>query len=1415
MKSSFRHLFASARNSVIRRKAPVKPGELMKSFQYSRFIYRCLTSLGLASTLLLFPSQPKATAEVTSFGISVLKDGTGPFVSPDPTYPGSNNAGNDANDTNGIVRTYDTITYGVNYATNQQPNVSTSYKLTITDDHHLWDENQTECAGNITISADRKTLTCSEVLPSSTTGLLKFTAFVLGTAPHEASLKVEAVIQADGKTINAGPTDTKVSATPKMDLVKDRPAKPRRDGTFKAGPNGEEGVVYVWPLSVVAPKGSEMLSNPITITDVVSGISPNARLYNWGGRNGCAPNTNDGGNDPTDLGERIGELPYGSTNIANASQQDRAVGDSGTWTCTQNQPGEDIEIIITGADLSGRHRPSLNSNGGTLNADEIYLIAGGVEIWIPTSDFPAGGNQLTVTNSYNFLDTLSITSQTNVEPDKGSNNNVPLSDTDNVNNDRQFTLERPVPGAGQSKEYRTPYDGGSFNPRLLYPMTERRSGDGVVMPEQVFGGYFIMNNSGSGDLSNAMVCDKFDNRTQILAPHPTTGKYVQIFEFDNNRLDESEVIIEYGVGGDNASDSYYGDETAPIGDTARYNAQRNATCGDSDATWYSEAQLTSELIPRVTRVRIRPSATNGVLGENRRLDGVVHLKALNIDPVTGDRIPDLNILANHVTSRADDINSGNWRNGNYRPENHGGNDDGDRLRLTRGIVRVDKKTDNPNNSTEADDSINSVKASENITFVLESTLTAFVNNAPAANIVLTDTLPAELSYVFGSANIAPTSVTENNDGTTTLVWELGNRVPNETIPSINFQATAGFDIAGGTSVTNTAVITALDGDGQPLDSSSEDLRTDTRSIVVSNSAAFNIFKEAVNPEINLGDDIVYDLYFANLSDNIDVAPGSKFIDILPYEGDSGIRNQFDGAGTPPTDYTATPIFKSIVDLDNVGFSFEYTNDTPSNINDNPETQNSSTKWCTQTQIDNNEADCPLADLSDVTAIQITAPEIKAGDPTRKLRLTMNSAGSLGSDVYTNNFKGTPNHPSLGFIPSVDATVRTPPAPVDYGDAPTTYGNPSHIVPNTPTIYLGSTIPDSETNPQLGDDAGVGADGDDNNGTDDEDGISSFPSLTAGAKDYNIPADNITVNGTGTLHAWIDFNKNNTFEAEEHTSVAVNNGNLETGLNWSDITIGAEGDTYARFRFTSDASVTSSTPSGSASDGEVEDYQVAFAAIANNPNILLVKRITKINNGTTTNNGDNLAIYNQEDSNPYDDNKVEITDLPQNQADPKPDTDKWLDTTEDTSSTFLIGGINGGKVEPDDEIEYTIYYLSAGDREANNVLVCDRIPGNVSFIPNSFNNEANQATGGPQNADRGIQWLKDGNTESLTNAGDGDVAQYFPPGVEPSSVYPQIKCGGTNTNGAVVVNLGDLPGANSDGVQLDKTYGFIRFRGRVK
>ena len=169
--------------------------------------------------------------------------------------------------------------------------------------------------------------------------------------------------------------------------------------------------------------------------------------------------------------------------------------------------------------------------------------------------------------------------------------------------------------------------------------------------------------------------------------------------------------------------------------------------------------------------------------------------------------------------------------------------------------------------------------------------------------------------------------------------------------------------------------------------------------------------------------------------------------------------------------------------------------------------------------------------------------------------------------------------------------------LDYADAPATYGAPSHII--SATLKLGANTPDNENAAQ----PNVMANGDDTTGIDDEEGIILQP-LSPGASSYTLPAENISATGTGTLHAWVDFNKNGIFSDTEYTSVTVNSGVLSSALNWSGITVGAIGTTYARFRFTSGAltdnaltpTVDERASSTNAPDGEVEDYALAIINI---------------------------------------------------------------------------------------------------------------------------------------------------------------------------------------------------------------------------
>ena len=231
----------------------------------------------------------------------------------------------------------------------------------------------------------------------------------------------------------------------------------------------------------------------------------------------------------------------------------------------------------------------------------------------------------------------------------------------------------------------------------------------------------------------------------------------------------------------------------------------------------------------------------------------------------------------------------------------------------------------------------------------------------------------------------------------------------------------------------------------------------------------------------------------------------------------------------------------------------------------------------------------------------------------------------------------------------------------------------------------------------------------------------------------------------------------------------------------------------------------------------EDVTIT-APIVNNPNILLVKRITAINGLNRKRDGSPLNTYEDDSNNAYDDNNITILTQP-TKADPPLDTDKWP-----TPSTFLLGAINGGNIKPNDSIEYTIYFLSTGDAPATNALFCDRVPSNVTFIPAAFNGltPAPGASGA-----RGISaHIYGGNPSSTSpsnpfdnpysysNAADNDAARYFPPGNDPTAVYPNINCGGVNDNGAVVFNLGSLPNATAPATPTS-SYGFVRFQGRVK
>jgi uncharacterized repeat protein (TIGR01451 family) len=217
---------------------------------------------------------------------------------------------------------------------------------------------------------------------------------------------------------------------------------------------------------------------------------------------------------------------------------------------------------------------------------------------------------------------------------------------------------------------------------------------------------------------------------------------------------------------------------------------------------------------------------------------------------------------------------------------------------------------------------------------------------------------------------------------------------------------------------------------------------------------------------------------------------------------------------------------------------------------------------------------------------------------------------------------------------------------------------------------------------------------------------------------------------------------------------------------------------------------------------------AVAVETRTSSISLVKRITAINNTF-------LTGFEGDPTDPNDNGSTI-------------DDENWPQPL----ATYLRGKINGGLVKPNDEVEYTIYFL--GNRRPNiDVTLCDLVPDHQTFVTTGYNNVVPRPTEpGATLSDTGIGLALNSTTlptlptAYLTNLNDSDRGRYYPandPQTSPACQSfdiegnPSVSGAEANTNGAVVVNIvqgaTQLPPATGAGTPPN-SYGFIRFRARV-
>lgn len=185
----------------------------------------------------------------------------------------------------------------------------------------------------------------------------------------------------------------------------------------------------------------------------------------------------------------------------------------------------------------------------------------------------------------------------------------------------------------------------------------------------------------------------------------------------------------------------------------------------------------------------------------------------------------------------------------------------------------------------------------------------------------------------------------------------------------------------------------------------------------------------------------------------------------------------------------------------------------------------------------------------------------------------------------------------------------------------------------------------------------------------------------------------------------------------------------------------------------------------------------FGFDRNAPDVVMVKRITRIN-GQTTNPNDG-TVLNQ---------FVDDTTSPQADDDNSPN---W-------PSNYLIGELNAGNVRIGDEIEYTIYFLNAGRFQAENLRICDAIQGQQDLKDDAYGTNEVQLNVS-NNVDTG-----------LTSDSDGDRAEFIAAGGNvPANCNLQV----ANDNGTLVIDVNDATFTQVEGSTAQGTpnsYGLIRF-----
>lgn len=897
--------------------------------------------IGLATLvgLVLIPAAASAATLDATFGPTLT--GTAPFDA-------TGGAGNDVDPLDDIVRTNDYVTYTWAISVNDGNSPDTTITQTLPSGIEWESPLPAFClTGGVTpvsnISPDGSTIVCNLGDKDSSTGSADqypVVAKVRGDIPNGTVLSSNfTVSSSDPGTPDASPSQPEVvnvTAAPRVNLIKSQP-NPAESLGYNAGVWGQ---FVTYPVSLAVDsvlngkgsKGNELLETPIDFDDVFT-LTP-------GGVDfvliGCGPNAG-----------HISGIPNGNGGSGNSATL------SGTPVCSQGFAGGDISFQVpANADLTGDHVPTNTAGGGTVPANRAYLATYYIRVFVPNQEIVDAGGVVQIDNTYGSLDAESISGQENVDPPEDNSQSIDLEATD------------PQPGTTSIGKWFSP--SGS---------TTQWGQNQHIYPETTFWGFLRLSTGGHLPIpaGTVAICDMFDNTSYHLTLEGTVGPVPNqpAWLTGSAAGTGANAVLEYGTGGVRGHDpDGWGTDGTPPG-------ARDDSCADgaSPTGWSSDPATVPGGLEAITKIRVRylaeiPAGTGDV--STLRMN----FKARNVGLGETDPLETGTILANFAKiSRNQDSGSPTWSGNSYNPETIGGSV-GRRVILTRGDVRLAKDSD-PSGRTIA-------LSGDVIGYRINVTATGeHLPDGVMRDVTVRDTLDQYQSYVVGSGVPAPTQVIENGDGTTTLVWELGDRAINEAIPDITYEARIALNTPNNRDVINRAIVSS------PDDASADSVRSDQHQVRVTQKAGILIEKTTSTPWIEPRDQLEFQVNYVNNS--VTSLNGMESIDVLPWNGDAR-----------GSDFAGTVSLESVTVHD--GQEVYYTSRPASEVSDNPRDPSNGagggTLWCTEAEILGSTAGCP-AEVGASTAVRIVNTGVVPRFASFVYDLVLNTDGNRSGDVYGN------------------------------------------------------------------------------------------------------------------------------------------------------------------------------------------------------------------------------------------------------------------------------------------------------------------------------------------------------------------------------------------------------------------------------